>query len=94
MPRARADISQRRSTSSSGTTIVTGQPSRSEAIASLAMATPNRTLPPFPVSAPADSEPNEESDSPVGTGTPDSDDEAEYYDSSVCGQIPAAEHDG
>ena len=80
-----ADISQRRSTSSSGTIVVTEQTSRSETIASLAMATLNGTLPPCIVSAPAHSQTNEESDSPVATETPGSDDEAEYYDSSVSG---------
>ena len=69
------------------------QRSRSEIAASLPEAARNGTLPPCIVSAPADSEPNQESDSPVGTETPGSDDEAEYYDSSVCGEIPAAEHD-
>ena len=89
-----ADMSQRHRTNSTGTIIVTEQPSRSETVASLAEATRNGTWPPFTVTAPADSETNDESDSSSSTETPGSDEEAEYYDSSVCGEVPEAGHDG
>ncbi len=88
------DLSQRCRTNSTATITVTEQPSRSEMLASLAEAARNGTLPPFILTAPANSETNEESDSPVGTDTPGSDEEAEYYDSSVCGEVSGAEYDG
>ena len=90
-----ADTPQRHRTNSTGTIIVTEQTSPSEIVASLAEAARNGTLPPYIVSAPANPETNEESDSFAGTDTPGSDDEeAEYYNASVCGDVPGAEFDG
>lgn len=78
-------MSHRPSINSTGTIVATEQTSHLEILATSAEAAPNGTLPQSCASTRADPNTNEESDSSPGIETPDSDDEAEYYDSSIPG---------
>ena len=79
------DMSHRPSTNSTGTIVATEQTSYLEILATPTEAAPNGTLPQSSAPARADPSMHEGSDSSPGIETPDSEDEAEYYGSSIHG---------